>query len=54
MGVDMTVMRVEELGIDVFSGPGIARHGIALAAFANQFQNYHRAPVAHPQKITEM
>src|SRR2546423_6120819 len=32
---------------------GIARHGIALAAFANQFQNYHRAPVAHRQKVTE-
>ena len=31
-------------------GTGTARHGIALAAFANQFQNYHRAPVAHRQK----
>jgi len=35
-------------------GTGIVRYGIALVAFANQFQNCHWTPVAHWQKITEV
>jgi hypothetical protein len=49
IGMEMTVMGMEELDMDAFQD----RHsedGMALAAFATQFQHhYHQAPIAHHQ-----